>query len=182
MINLELTEGNMAMVNLFVNDAPKRVIIVASRALNRVIGSVKSKQIQDAKEKYTLLNSMYYNGVTLSKSTPGNLEASVNAQGSPISLEYFKISSKKRINRNKLIVEVKKGQAKSLGDAFIGYYHKGTVFQREGAERVPLKTLYGPSLPQMFGEQSIIQKLLLFSNDKFNERFEHEFQYEFMKG
>ena len=181
MIHLELNESNFALVDLKIKEAPQKVMFVTSRALNRTIAMTKTRQTKDAKSKYTLLNSLYAGGISVLKANPGNLMASVNAKGAPISLEYFKVSSKKRNNRKRLTVEVKKGESKSLGDAFIGYSNRATVCQRLGAERVPLKQLFGPSLPQILGETSILEQLTIFSNDKFNERFEHEFMFEFNK-
>ena len=181
MISLELSESNFGMLNLYMQQAPIKVTQVASRALNRTISAVKAEQIKSAKEKYTLKSGMY-KGVNVRNSNPGNLMASVNAQGSTISIDNFKVSSKKRtIKQVRLTAEVKKGESKSLGDSFIGYYNKPTIFHRLGAERVPLKQLFGPSLPQILGETSILDQLMLFSNNKFNERFEHEFMFEFNK-
>ena len=181
MISLELSESNFGMLNLYMQQGPVKVTQLASRALNRTISAVKTEQIRSAKDKYTL-KSGTYKGVNVRNSNPGSLMASVNAQGSPISIDNFKVSSKKRTNKQvRITAEIKKGQSKSLGDSFIGYYNKSSIFHRIGAERVPLKQLFGPSLPQMLGEVSILDQLMLFSNAKFNERFEHEFNFEFNK-
>ena len=45
---------------------------------------------------------------------------------------------------------------------------------REGTERYPLKGIYGPSVPQMFDEDSVIETTMDAALEKYEERIVQE--------
>ena len=54
--------------------------------------------------------------------------------------------------------------------------HGDAPLMREGAERYPLKGIYGPSVPQMFDEDSVIEETTDAMLEKYEERMIHELE------
>lgn len=56
----------------------------------------------------------------------------------------------------------------SLGGAFVA---------RKGKERYPLKGIYKPAVPQLFGNPDVLSVMMDRGSDVFEERLEHEIEY-----
>ena len=48
---------------------------------------------------------------------------------------------------------------------------------RKGKERYPLKGIYGPAVPQLFGNPDVLSVMMDRGSDVFEERLEHEIEY-----
>ena len=59
--------------------------------------------------------------------------------------------------------------------------HKG-VFEREGDESLPIKQLYGPSVPQMIKNEEIMKKINDEANETLQKRIEAEINNILRKG
>ena len=48
------------------------------------------------------------------------------------------------------------------------------VMRRIGKERLPIKQLYGPSVPQMAGEPGVKEVVVAGAEERFGKRLDHE--------
>ncbi len=96
--------------------------------------------------------------------------ATILVKGAPEAIHKYQ--AKKR--RDGVFVSVKRGKMThvprgfSLGGAFVA---------RKGKERYPLKGIYGPAVPQLFGNPDVLSVMMDRGSDVFEERLEHEIEY-----
>ncbi|WP_064611163.1 phage tail protein [Streptobacillus moniliformis] len=172
MIKLEYDVGTT--VKEF-DKAPKELKKAISFAINRTLAMVKTRQLKSVTEEYSVKRKDLFKNLKVRKSTTTTLNGLINVVGSPLGLDHFKLVPRVR-RRNKVVrVAVKRRATKVLPNAFIAY-HDGFLgaFSRVGKSSLPIKRLKGPSIPQMFGGSSIIEKLQGFAENKLKERLEHE--------
>lgn len=97
----------------------------------------------------------------------GDPEALILSAGRPLPLSNFRITPKTpqadrgRKRRRGVRYQVRRGERVHVRRAFVAQTKSGHVgvFMREGKDRLPIRQLYGPSVPQMFGEQSSLNAL-----------------------
>ena len=78
---------------------------------------------------------------------------------------------KARKRRKGIFVSVKKGSGDIVPRSFA---YSNTYFQREGNPRLPIKRLFGPAVPQLFGNESIKEEVAEAAMRKYEERLRHE--------
>ena len=93
-------------------------------------------------------------------------------------MDHFKLTPKTRGKYKKTVNSiVKKGEGGSIPNAFIAYSDgRLGAFKRKSTKRLPIERLMGPSAPQMLGEDSILEYLQGFMEEKLNMRLEHEIE------
>ena len=95
--------------------------------------------------------------------------------GPELTMAHFRIRPSGRDttgnNRQLVRVEVERTGLKPLKNAFV---YNGTVFQRKGATRLPIEPRYGPSVPQMVGNENIVEDIQSEMRDTFQRRIDHE--------
>lgn len=147
-----------------------------SRALNRSLEMVKTEQVRRAVKKYNVKSSKILSTVNIFKSSNSTLEGKIISGGRSIGLDYFKLTPKKRLERRRTVqAEVKRTGLKSIPNAFIAYRSgKLGAFVRTSESSFPIRRLVGPSAPQMLGNQSILDFLQGYTDEKFRIRLDHE--------
>ena len=81
-------------------------------------------------------------------------------------------SYKARKNRKGVFVAVKKGSGRTVQRSFV---HGRRFMQREGDGRLPIRGLYGPAVPQLFGNEDVVAAMEERGLGVFEERLLHEF-------
>ena len=158
------------------------------RALNKVAAQAKvqaAREIRDA--GYNVKISAIKNTISIARANKDLLVATVKSTGRPIPL----INYGARQTKQGVSVQVKHAR-KTIPHSFIAVMpggHKG-VFVRVGAghKRVtnngrliqsglPIKELYGPSVPAAFKSEVVMRALQQYVKSKFGPIFEHELAY-----
>lgn len=149
---------------------------VLSIAINRAVTNVNSNVKKEVRKEYNISAADIQKTLKVSKATRASLRGEVKSTGSPIGLDKFKISPKTVNPRRKspIKVGVKKGDLKKLLHAFVADVNGTKVFEREGKSRLPIKRLFGPSVPQMIDNDDIRAKIELEGQKTFLTRTEHE--------
>lgn len=135
-LRLSRKRMNNALRNA-VNDTGRQVMTHSARAVARAAGF----KVSAAKK-----------GFWLSRATPRNLEADVIARGKAQPLMAFGARQTK-----KGVTAKAWGKRKSYAGSFIATMrsgHKG-VFTRKGKARLPVKELWGPSVPGTFAQEAV---------------------------
>lgn len=155
------------------------------RALNKVAAQAKvaaSKEIRAA--GYNMKASAIKQKITIRRAVSGNAVVVLKCSGRPIPLVEFAA----RETKAGVSVNVKNGR-KVIQGAFIATMptgHKG-VFVRVGKQHkkngkgvwsgLPIKELFGPSIPAAFGNEIVQAALVRLVREKFPAILEHEIKF-----
>lgn len=147
----------------------KQIDQVSKRAVARTIAMTKTDMNRRARGLYTA------NAGEISKSmkiVKTGVSGVIISTGSPLPLTAFKMSPSKAVKTKKrLSAEVKRGGLKPIQRGFL--IAKGP-YQRTSLKRYPIKPLYGPSAPQMLGEETILEQINEKATENLEKRLIHE--------
>lgn len=147
----------------------KQINQVSKRAVARTIAMTKTDMNRRARELYTA------NAGEISKSmkiVKTGVSGIIVSSGSPLPLTAFKISpAKVTKTKKKLSAQIKRGGLKPIKRGFL--IAKGP-YQRTSLKQYPIKRLYGPSAPQMLGEESILDSINEKATGNLEKRLIHE--------
>lgn len=169
----------------------KQVPRAAARALNRTGEEVRTQVVRDlSKEmgKETGLSvSGFRKSIAQKKATQQRLVTELVASGRPLPLMRF--GAKQRLievkHTKRSLVPVYEVSAKAWGKrktykgAFIATLRSGRkgVFIRTSKKRLPIKELYGPSIPQTFIDEKIIKGMERHAGRVWPKNFQRELNY-----
>lgn len=130
---------------------------VAALALN---DTAKNAQVQAASQVAPLIglpSRDVKESLTIESARPEHLEAAVVARGRPIPMIKFR----PRENRQQGVSVRIGGKVEVYRHAFIATVRHGHVgvFERLGKARLPIRELYGPSVPGMMARSDVLPKI-----------------------
>lgn len=79
-----------------------------------------------------------------------------------------------RMKRRGLFVSIKRGNRTKVPR---GFKLTGKFVAREGNSRYPLRALYGPAVPQLFGNPEVVEAMQERGGEVFETRLMHEIRY-----
>lgn len=153
------------------------------RALNKVADQAKvqaSREIRDA--GYQLKVSVIKTAITLKRANRNTLQAEVIASAPMMPLYAYAA----RRTKKGITVAVRSGQRKLIQNphAFIATLRSGHtgIFERvvvggKRAPRLPIRELYGPSIPQAFANKTVQQALVRVVRERFPAILEREIKF-----
>ncbi|MFC4403316.1 phage tail protein [Gracilibacillus xinjiangensis] len=147
-----------------------------SRALNRAVTTVNSNVKKEVRKEYNIKAKDVSETLQKTRANKSDLRASVTSKGSPVGLDKFKVSPK-TINPNRkspIKIGVKKSSLTKVMGAFVTDINGSKVFKRSGKSRLPVERLFGPSVPQMLGNENVVQVIEEKGQETFQKRLEHE--------
>lgn len=163
-----------------------------SLALNRVGQGVVTEAARKVKETYNIKAADIKAGLRLVLSTPEAGEVLIRAKGRNLPITRFKVTPKAPGKKRKVIkAAVKRGDAKTLGPAFItfrrgenrvmkrkfptGQSGRARVVNRAGQRpELPIEELHGPAVPRMLNEPQVLAHIQNEAEERMNKRLEHE--------
>jgi hypothetical protein len=160
------------MLGSFHNQATSAI----SRAINRAATNVNSNIKKEVRKDYNIKAGDVNATLTKTKANKMNLKAEVKSSGALIPLDKFKVSPK-TVNpkrKSQIKIGVKKKGLKTVIGAFVADINGKKVFQRTTKSRLPINRLFGPSVPQMVGNEEIRSEIERQGQETFNDRLEHE--------
>ena len=191
MITIE--SKNIEYAQAMLGDMPKQIRAAANSAINSTVTKIGGKTSKMIRAKYIISASKINGRIAKERSTVRFLRGAVSIHGRPFLLSNFKVSlpkartnrkTKKKYRKGPVRVQVlKQCSLKPVRGLFIGTTRAGSVLpmRRVGKSRYPLETLYGPSLPQMFGSKRVLTELVPLAKKNLNGRFLHEINHRFGK-
>ena len=156
--------------------------LVVARAINRATTNAKKNMAKETSGKYFVSSGDVKKTITVTKATKSSLKAAVISNGTGIALSKFKVSPGTPVRyrgKNRSPKVYKAGGVKPLdGDpkSFIAIMksgHKG-VFTRTSGRSLPIKQLYGPSVPQMIKNEKIMKAINDDANETLQKRIDAE--------
>lgn len=156
----------------FSNKAPNAI----ANALNRAATNIRSNISKEVRKEYIIKASDVKATLSKNKASRGDLSVVVRSTGSVIPLDRFKVSPKTVNPKRKAPIKaaVKKGGMKEILRAFVADIHGIKVFQRKGKPRLPIRRLFGPSVPQMLGNETVRDQIEKEGHETFHRRLDHE--------
>lgn len=153
--------------------APKAL----ARAINRSVQNARSNMVRSVREEYTAKAKAIRETISISKASSSNLEAVVKSVSPPLPLRDFQVSPKTQNGkrRSPIRVAIKKGRKTSFDRTFVVRTGGSiNVFERVGKSRLPIKKLFGPSVPQMIGNEKVITRISYGATAVMGKRLDHE--------
>jgi len=175
---IELSADKVKLAETVMRGSPEKITKMFSQVVNRVADGVKTDAIRKTRANYNIKAESARGQVQVKKGSAGNIGAIIRAQGPAIPLSKFKVTpARPTPGRTKPIyAQVKKGGGGELKKAFVIRAQNGHigVMSRVGTARLPLRQHYGPSVPQMLGNQEVTQHIEQQAQERMDKRFEHE--------
>ncbi|MGN6589284.1 MAG: phage tail protein [Sphingomicrobium sp.] len=174
-------KGITASLNRYVGDQQKAVV----RALNKTAAQARTAAAQEVRSAgYNIKSSAIKSSFYIDKARAGRLVVMLKSTGRPIAL----INYGARQSKSGVSVQVKVGR-QVLRHAFIATMkngHRG-VFERIGNKHkkvkrngkivrtgLPIKELFGPSIPQSLSNDAVEKALMKKIREKFPQILKHE--------
>lgn len=158
---------------------PARRAIV--RGLNKTAANVRTSASRAIRQRRSLSAKVVNDALAIRKASNAVLTSSLVATGRPIPLKDYKA----RQTQKGVTVSVSPGARKLIehrgNRAFIVDKIGGHVFAREGKGRLPIKKLFGPSLPSTFVQDEVKRAWTATALEAMPKRLAEEMRYELMR-
>lgn len=167
-VKIGISDHQLSRARNLLGTIPGAAEKAVSKAINRAITAANQEATRQIQGQYVIKNKKV---ITQTKkitcrATKSNLKAVIEAKGKPLPLGAFLTNPKKvpkRRPKSKLFAQVKQGGGGQIKGAFIttvqtghiGIRHAGVFVRKKGNASLPIKQLYGPSVPQMLGNEEI---------------------------
>ncbi|GEN83625.1 hypothetical protein SLU01_19370 [Sporosarcina luteola] len=173
---VEIDQATVRYVQLRLGEFDKRAPNAISNALNRGMSNINTNVRKEIRKDYHIKAGDINATLSKIRATRGSLSSGVVSKGSLIGLDKFKVSPR-TINPNRktpLTVAVKKSGGSKVPGAFMADISGPKLFMRIKKSRLPIRRLFGPSVPQMLGRKDIRDKIEQDGRDTFERRLQHE--------
>jgi hypothetical protein len=197
MIQIKINQDDIAKVKSMMAGIVGGADKVMVRALNLTLTGVKTDASTEVRNVITASKKAVDATFKTSKATAASLSAKFESTGSPLPLiEYSANQTQKGVS-----VRVRKDrERKVLAGAFIRTMksgHKGVFWREYHAAkgpvkkipygklpkkyRLPIKQLFGPSVPAILGNDPVMDPVLAKAGDRLHKNMEHELNFELSK-
>lgn len=177
---IELNVEQMDRLETALADIPEKIPRAAARAINRAAYTARTEAARKVREEYVIKHGDVIKTIKIYPASEDDLAATVISRGTVIPLIKFKVSPQRPQPRRKIPLKatVKRGEGGPIPRAFTAQMKSGYVgvFERVGKPRLPIRQLYGPSVPQMIGNPSVSEWVEEKALEKLDERLEHEIE------
>ena len=176
-VNVDIKRAQDIM-DLF-DATPRQAQIVMWRAITRAATAGRTRASVNVRKNYMVSANDVKKTIKISKQSSATLSANFRSVGSVIPLIDFDTTPGEASNLPVRSRVSKTGGKKPVPNAFVARATSNSkvhVFTRAGGSRYPLKTLYGPSVPQMIGREDIMDNILDRTQTVLNERLDHELE------
>lgn len=195
MIYSEIKVTSVEEVQKRLGNFKSKTPLVLSGAINRAIQNVKKNMGKETSQLYYISSSDVKKTVRITKASKGSLKAAAISAGGGIELSKYKVSPKTPVryrgkSRSPRVYKAgvkKDGGIKPLdGDpkSFVAVMKSGHVgvFTRKNGKSLPIKQLYGPSVPQIVKNEDIMSKINKEASETLQKRIDAEINNILRKG
>lgn len=195
MIETRIAVSNIEEISNRLGNLSHRTPSVIANAINRTTTNIKANMAKQTTARYNIASGEAKKTINVTKATKGRLEGRTISKASPIALAKFRVSPNRPVTYSKgkpspkvYKVSVEKGPASKALDAgpkaFIAIMKSGHqgIFRRISNASLPLKQLYGPSVPQMIQNKQSMKKIEEDARDTLQKRIDAEINNILRKG
>ena len=177
-MTIEIREEQFERAKLVLSNVPKGIERAMASAINRAAQSGRTEAVKKVRERYIVKASTVREPLKIERASSSSPIATLRAVGSVIPLSKFKIRPSKPTpgKSTPVTATVIKGKGGIIPKAFVARMPAGHVgvYRRKGRPRLPIMELYGPSAPQMIGNEEVMRALEEKAQQTLDERMEHE--------
>lgn len=157
-------EGTVKSISKQLGEYSSKAPTVLRKAVNDTAKNARKMLAEQAQSKYAVQKRRFNKNMTIKSARGQKLEAFVIAKGKPLGLIEFKTSPKKppsgekkiEVTKAKVLLESSMKRLEMGGiKAFVVQFKNGhiAVAQRKSKQRLPIKSLFSPSIPKMIGNE-----------------------------
>lgn len=177
---IELSIPQLERLQERLKDVPKKIPVVTARAINRAAEAARTEGSRFVRETYHVKHTAVLKKIKIKKAYPADLVADIRVTGRPLSVINFRVRKNKPLpTRGKYaVVRVKKGGGGRIKGSFVLTTTQGytNVFTRVTKDRFPLRSIHGPSVPQMMGNKEGLKKMEDKAREVLDKRLDHEIE------
>lgn len=199
MISISIDEKLVKEAYDLFADNYKVVRIAAAKTINRANSAVQKEVSKSIRKNYEISAKNIKKGFKLKRATAGQPMGAVISRSTPTLITHFKLKP----DPTKMMAALRSGAiaGKSVGPISVKV-KKGSSYvpirglfiqkssrsgyagamQRYVKSAYPLHIPYGPSVPQMFGNEETLAELIPIAEEVLNDRFLHEITVRYVKG
>ena len=178
LFNVVVDAKEFRKVELQLRDQQKQAGAVIARALNRAATAAKTAAVKEVRQGYYVKAKDVNKTIKIYRASRSKLGAVVVSKDSKLPLDKFRFSPRtrpKRPPKGGIKVAVKKTGLKTLPHAFLVNHDTGTqIWQRVGKDRLPIRRLMGPAVPQMLGADRVQKAFYERGREMYEQRLDHE--------
>lgn len=177
---IELSMEQIEKIQKKLQDIPEKIPIVTARAINRAAEAARTEGSRFIRETYHVKHASVLRKIKIKKAYPADLIADIRVTGRPLSVINFKVTKNKPlpIRGKYAVVRVKRGSGGPIKGSFVLTTRSGytNVFTRRTKARYPLRSIHGPSVPQMMGNEDGIKRMEEKALEILEKRLDHEIE------
>lgn len=168
-------------VSAYLKDIPNGAKRATSRGMNSLNTDIREDATKGVTSVFNIRARDAKKGIKLiRRSSARSLYVVWKARGGPIPLKSYGAKGGRPLGKHvPVTVEVTKNSRKTVAGGFIG--PNDHVFKRKGKARLPIKKLWGPSLPSGFVKDQVTNSLIKLTNKLLPRRVESEMVRELRK-
>ncbi len=151
--------------------SPNNVSAHISSAINRTAQHARKVGDTEIRGVYTIKKRDITRRVTIERASKGNLQAVIRVKGPEENVSVYKSSLRKK----GVFVSIKRGGGTMVPRSFDKQKQKN-FFAREGAARLPIRPLFGPSVPQLWENEVVMENLQEETMEMYQRRLRHELE------
>jgi acyl-CoA hydrolase len=176
---VELTDEQIKKAKSMLRHLPGQANKVLARSINRAMENARANTVKAVRSQYTVAAGEVRKTLRVRRANAKNLTAMVTSAGKPLPLISFKTNPKTVNGRRRTPIRVaqRHGSPSTFDRAFIARARSGgelNVYERVGKKRLPMRIMWGPSVPQMVENDWVIEDIAQSARDTMNVRLDHE--------
>jgi hypothetical protein len=151
---------------------PNNLSAHIASAINRTAQHARKIGDDKIRKVYTIKKRDVMKRVSIERASKSNLQAVIRVRGPEERVNVYKASLRKRSG---VFVSIKKGGGALVPRSFDKQMQKN-FYAREGAARLPIRPLFGPSVPQLWGNEVVMENLQEETLEMYQKRLRHELE------
>ena len=154
-INVELDRQQFDQIIHTLKEVdPNNLSTHIAAAINRTAQHARKIGDTEIRDVYTIKKRDITKRVSIERASKGNLQAVIRVRGPEERVSVYRSSMRKK----GVFVSIKKGGGTVVPRSF-DMQNRKDFFAREGAARLPIRPLFGPSVPQIWGNEVVMENL-----------------------
>ncbi len=141
-------------------------------AINRSLITARAEIVRAVRKEYVIKAEDVRSTIRVTNASAASPMGQIKSMGGPIPLVKFDASKdnpvRARVKKNGAKKPIKHAFRQTMGNGYQG------LWIRAGKARYPLKQLYGPSIPQMIGNENVIKSVEEKAIETLDKRIDHE--------
>ena len=173
-ISVEIEDAAFDKASKMLTEVPGGIEQASASVLNKALQAGRTTGVREVTKRYTIKAKDVRPAIELRRAKKSDLGAEMFISGTNISMKRFAhkpAADTTGANRKPVRMARKVGAWENVERGFVW---RGHVFQREGRGRLPIEKQFGPSVPGMFGNDQIVDKIEDKMVEVVDKQLEHE--------